>query len=143
MRLAKRLAGVAMTRRADIGSPLRVSAPTRNTCHPRKPPPKEKVRPRRWPRLGILLFSVFVLFALLGANSAYLSSITFLEWFRGETYQNYFYQFMFLGHLVLGLLILLPVIFFGIFHIKTHGIGQQTRGLGWLCAIRYKPNFIV
>ena len=71
------------------------------------------------PRLRVLLFSVFVLFALLGANSAYLSSITFLEWFKGETYQNYFYQFMFLGHLVLGLLILLPVIFFGIFHIKN------------------------
>ncbi|MBO60523.1 MAG: hypothetical protein CMO63_00945, partial [Verrucomicrobiales bacterium] len=71
------------------------------------------------PRLRVLLFSVFVLFALLGANSAYLSSITFLEWFKGETYQNYFYQFMFLGHLVLGLLIFLPVIFFGIFHIKN------------------------
>ena len=70
-------------------------------------------------RLRILLFGIFVLFALLGANSAYLSSITFLEWTRGETYQNYFYQFMFLGHLVLGLLILLPVIFFGIFHIKN------------------------
>ncbi|MED5453295.1 MAG: multiheme c-type cytochrome, partial [Verrucomicrobiota bacterium] len=71
------------------------------------------------PRLRILLFGIFVLFALLGANSAYLSSITFLEWVRGETYQNYFYQFMFLGHLILGLLILLPVIFFGIFHIKN------------------------
>ena len=88
--------------------------------------PSEETSPRKkkyvravGPRLRILLFSVFVLFALLGANSAYLSSITFLEWFRGETYQNYFYQFMFLGHLVLGLLILLPVIFFGIFHIKN------------------------
>ena len=88
--------------------------------------PSEETSPRKkkyvravGPRLRILLFSVFVLFALLGANSAYLSSITFLEWFRGEAYQNYFYQFMFLGHLVLGLLILLPVIFFGIFHIKN------------------------
>ena len=88
--------------------------------------PSEETSPRKkkyvravGPRLRILLFSVFVLFALLGANSAYLSSITFLEWFRCETYQNYFYQFMFLGHLVLGLLILLPVIFFGIFHIKN------------------------
>ena len=71
------------------------------------------------PRLRILLFGIFILFALLGANSAYLSSITFLEWVRGETYQNYFYQFMFLGHLILGLLILLPVIFFGVFHIKN------------------------
>ena len=113
--------------------------------------PSEETSPRKkkyvravGPRLRILLFSVFVLFALLGANSAYLSSITFLEWFRGETYQNYFYQFMFLGHLVLGLLILLPVIFFGIFHIKNcMEPAEQTRGLGWLCAVRYQPDFVV
>jgi len=60
-----------------------------------------------------------MLFALLGANSAYLSIITFLEWFNGETYQNYFYQFMFLAHLLLGLLIILPILFFGFFHIKN------------------------
>ena len=85
----------------------------------KKSPSKRKYVRAVGPRLRIILFGIFVLFALLGANSAYLSSITFLEWFRGETYQNYFYQFMFLGHLVLGLLILLPVIFFGIFHIKN------------------------
>ena len=71
------------------------------------------------PRLRVLLLGIFVLFALLGANSAYLSSITFLEWFNGETYQNYFYQFMFLAHLFLGLLIILPIVFFGFFHIKN------------------------
>ncbi|MGB0717218.1 MAG: tetratricopeptide repeat protein, partial [Phycisphaerae bacterium] len=45
-----------------------------------------------------------------------LVSITLLEWFTGKTYQNYFYQYMFLAHLVLGLIILLPVILFGVFH---------------------------
>ena len=71
------------------------------------------------PRLRILLFVVFALFALLGANSVYLSSITFLEWWRGLTYQNYFYMVMFGAHLVLGLLIVLPVIIFGCIHIKN------------------------
>ena len=85
----------------------------------KKPPLKRKYVRAVGARLQIVLFVIFVLFALLGANSAYLSSITFLEWSRGETYQNYFYQLMFLGHLVLGLLIILPVIFFGIFHIKN------------------------
>ena len=85
----------------------------------KKTPLKRKYVRAVGPRLRIVLFVIFVLFALLGANSAYLSSITFLEWSRGETYQNYFYQLMFLGHLVLGLLIILPVIFFGIFHIKN------------------------
>ncbi len=60
------------------------------------------------PRLRILLMVVFGLFALLGANSVYLSSITFLTWLdrdKGVSYENYFYQFQFLAHLVLGLLI--------------------------------------
>jgi len=71
------------------------------------------------PRLRILLAVVFALFALLGANSVYLSAITFLEWWRGLTYQNYFYMIMFGAHLVLGLLIVVPVIVFGIIHIKN------------------------
>jgi tetratricopeptide (TPR) repeat protein len=71
------------------------------------------------PRLRILLAVVFALFALLGANSVYLSAITFLEWWRGLTYQNYFYMVMFGAHLVLGLLIVVPGIVFGIIHIKN------------------------
>ncbi len=71
------------------------------------------------PRLRILLYCIFGLFALLGANSAYLGSITFLGWVKKASYENYFYQYMFLAHLVLGLIILLPVIVFGIFHIKN------------------------
>ncbi len=47
------------------------------------------------------------------------AAITFLEWWRGLTYQNYFYMVMFGAHLVLGLLIVLPVIIFGCIHIKN------------------------
>jgi hypothetical protein len=71
------------------------------------------------PRLRLVLAIVFGLVAVLGANSAYLASITFLEWTTGLTYQNYFYQYMFLAHLVLGLLLVLPFVAFGIFHIKN------------------------
>jgi tetratricopeptide (TPR) repeat protein len=72
-------------------------------------------------RLRRLLNLVFGIFALLGVNSVYLAAITVAERLSGKTYQNYFYQVMFLGHLALGLLITLPVILFGIFHIyNTH-----------------------
>ncbi len=71
------------------------------------------------PRLRVLLYVVFALFALLGANSVYLSSITFLEWWRGLTYQNYFYMVMFGAHLVLGLIFVLPFVIFGCIHIKN------------------------
>ncbi|MEC8720601.1 MAG: hypothetical protein VXX94_11250, partial [Verrucomicrobiota bacterium] len=70
------------------------------------------------PRLHGLLWIVFVLFALLGANSAYLVAVTFLEWFKGELYQNYFYQIMFLGHLILGVLFVLPFILFAFSHLR-------------------------
>lgn len=60
---------------------------------------------------------VFAILALLGANSCYLASVTFLEWWQGQTYQNYFYQYMFLGHLVLGLVLITPFIVFGTLHM--------------------------
>ena len=68
------------------------------------------------PRLRILLYAIFALMAALGANSVYLASITFLGWLKrssGQTFENYFYMYMFLAHLVLGLLLVLPVIIFG------------------------------
>ncbi|HLJ11677.1 MAG TPA: multiheme c-type cytochrome, partial [Planctomycetaceae bacterium] len=71
------------------------------------------------PRLKKLLLLVFSLVALLGANSVYLVSITILEWLKGITYQNYFYQCMFLLHLALGLLLLVPFLAFGIIHLVT------------------------
>ena len=84
-------------------------------------PPVRKYIPAVGPRLRKLLMVVFGLFALLAVNSSYLATITFAEWYRGEVLQNYFYQFMFLIHLVLGLVIILPVIVFGILHFRnTH-----------------------
>lgn len=71
------------------------------------------------PGLRRLLVIVFVLAALLGANSVYLTAVTMLEAATGGTYQNYFYQYMFLVHLVLGLAIILPFLLFGILHIKN------------------------
>ena len=35
----------------------------------------------------------------------------------GPTYQNFFYQYMFLGHLVLGLILVVPFLCFGILHM--------------------------
>jgi tetratricopeptide (TPR) repeat protein len=90
---------------------------------PAEPPRKKYVR-AVGPKLRWLLYFIFGAFALLSANSVYLGSITFLESLRGDpntTFQNYFYMVMFGTHLVLGLLIVLPVVIFGIIHIaKAH-----------------------
>ncbi len=81
-------------------------------------PQRKPYVPAVGPRLKVLLFVVFGLLAILGANSAYLGSITFLEWLTGKVYQNYFYQYMFLGHLVVGLLFILPFLAFAVLHMK-------------------------
>lgn len=86
--------------------------------------PATATRPRRQlhvpavgPRLRILLNVVLGLLAVIGANSAYLAAITFLEWATRETYQNWLYQWMFLVHLVLGFLFISPFVVFGMIHM--------------------------
>lgn len=83
--------------------------------------PDPSTRPKAVPvinsKLRKLLYVVFALVALLGANSVYLSSITALEYFTQRTYQDFFYQYMFLGHLVLGLVLVVPLIVFGVGHM--------------------------
>ncbi len=71
------------------------------------------------PGLRKLLYVILAMLALIGANSGYLASITVLEWATGQTYQNYFYQYMFLGHLALGLLFLAPFFVFAILHMRN------------------------
>jgi len=73
------------------------------------------------PRLKKLLYVVFAFFAVLSVNAAYLVGVTVMERATGLKYQNYFYQYMFLAHLVLGFLMILPVLVFGIAHmINAH-----------------------
>lgn len=93
------------------------------------PLPRKGKTPAVSPRLRVLLYVVFGLAAILGANSAYLFSITSLEWATGQTYQNYFYQLMFLGHLALGLLLVVPLIVFGILHIRATYNRRQRRAI--------------
>jgi tetratricopeptide (TPR) repeat protein len=74
------------------------------------------------PRLRPVLYLLLGLVSVLAANSVYLGGITFLEWLRrdeGISYQNYFYQVMFMGHLGLGLLLLPPFILFSIIHLRN------------------------
>lgn len=69
------------------------------------------------PNLRRLLYFIFALVALMGANATYLASVTALEWMQQATYQDFFYQYMFLAHLVLGLILVVPVIIFGTVHL--------------------------
>ncbi len=83
-------------------------------------PPRRTYKPAVGPRLRVLMWLIFILVAILGANSAYLGGVTFLSWNSGRTYENWFYMLMFGGHLALGLLLVLPfVVFLGIHLLNT------------------------
>ncbi len=85
-------------------------------------PVKKKYVRAIGPRLRVLLYFIFALVAILAANSVYLSAITFLEWLKTDpntTYQTWFYMVMFGTHLGLGLLLVLPVVIFGLIHLKN------------------------
>ena len=71
------------------------------------------------PRLKRLLAVVFGLFALLVVNSVYLSAVSVTQWMTGQIWETYFFQWMFLVHLVLGLAIVVPIVVFGTFHIRN------------------------
>ena len=86
---------------------------------PDDPPRRRRYVPVVGPRLKKLLAVVFGLFAVLGVNSIYLLSVRALEAATGRTYQDWFYLVMFLLHLVLGLAIVLPVVVFGILHLRN------------------------
>ena len=80
---------------------------------------RRKYRPVIGPRLRRLLVVVFALFGLLAVNSLYLISVTIAEAVSGELLQEYFYQLMFLLHLVLGLIIVMPAVIFGALHLRN------------------------
>ena len=83
------------------------------------PSPRSAYKPAVTPELRRLLVIVLILVALLGANSFYLVTVTAIEAFTGQAYQNFFYQYMFLAHLVLGLLLIAPFLVFSICHMRN------------------------
>ncbi len=70
------------------------------------------------PGMRKLLLFVLVLFALLVVNSAYLAAITYREWLTGESLEDAVYLSMFLGHLLLGVAITVPVLVYGVMHLR-------------------------
>ncbi len=99
------------------------SAPLSNkpaTTSPTAPAAKVKYVKAIGPRLRIVLYVVFALVALLAANSAYLGSITALEYFGGQgkqTFKDLFYVYMIALHIALGLLLIGPYLVFGVIHL--------------------------
>ena len=92
-------------------------------------PPRAVVIPAVGPRLRILMWVIFGLIGLIGANSVYLASVTFLSWNSGRTYENWFYMLMFGGHLALGILLLVPFLIFVFIHLFNTRLRKNKRAI--------------
>ncbi|MCP4189728.1 MAG: hypothetical protein GY768_03780 [Planctomycetaceae bacterium] len=90
-------------------------AASRNSTDNRRSPYQPAVTPALRRLLGVLLLLV----ALIGANSLYLVTVTCIEELTSQSYQNFFYQYMFLAHLVLGLVLIAPFLIFSFFHMRN------------------------
>ena len=77
-------------------------------------------RPALTPALKkLLIFLIAPGIAVLGANSVYLAAITFLGYRRGANFETPFYLWMFALHLGLGLLLVLPFLYFAFVHLRN------------------------
>lgn len=83
-----------------------------------RPAPPRYV-PAVGPRLKVLLWAVFAIIALLGANSLYMAAVSALNWWTGRTYENWFSLWMALIHVALGLILIVPFLGFGVIHLVT------------------------
>jgi Tfp pilus assembly protein PilF len=68
------------------------------------------------PRLRKVLVVTLGLFALTSVNSFYLGTVTFLQWVTGHLYETPFYHLMAFAHIVLGALLTVPAVVFGVVH---------------------------
>src|SRR5882724_3307590 len=82
-------------------------------------PPTRVYEPAVAPHLRALLLFIFFMVAVLGATGLYLLAIRGLESYFDQTYQTVFSLWMTLIHVGLGILFIIPFLYFGISHLLT------------------------
>jgi tetratricopeptide (TPR) repeat protein len=98
-----------------LSTPAATAAPVRFRDRQGRP-----YEPAVGPRLRILLAFIFATVAVLGATGIYLLAIRILEWINHpRIYQNFFSLWMVLVHIVVGVVLVLPFVIFGLAHLRT------------------------
>ncbi len=70
------------------------------------------------PLLSIIHKLSWMAFIFLALGGLYLALITFSEWISGKILQGYFYQWIFLSHVFVGLIITIPLLYFIVDHFR-------------------------
>jgi tetratricopeptide (TPR) repeat protein len=91
-------------------------------------PPKKRVlldaagrayQPAVGPQLQILLAFIFVSAAVLGATGVYLGAIDAMGAVLAQSYTNQFTHWMLLAHVLVGVFVVVPFLFFGFVHLAS------------------------
>ncbi|MCH2145129.1 MAG: tetratricopeptide repeat protein [Phycisphaerales bacterium] len=95
--------------------------------------PSLERRPVLTPRLRWLLRVVLFGFGLMMVNSLCLLAWTFMEWRTGRAAENLFTIWVFLMHVCLGLLLVVPIVVYGIAHMlrARHSPNINARRVGY------------
>ena len=78
------------------------------------------------PRLRRLLVVILGLTALLVLDSIYLSAVTFVQWVTDSALEDLYYQYAFLAHLVVGVVLIAPTLVFIGLHL-TRAVHKENR----------------
>src|SRR5262245_53617360 len=81
------------------------------------------------PRLKVLLLIIFAFVAVLGATGVYLLAIRIMEAVSARTYTNSFTIAVFMAHVILGVLLVLPFLVFGSTHLVTSRTRRNRRAV--------------
>ena len=65
-----------------------------------------------------LLVFTLVLISILVVNSIYLGSVSLYQWFTATLIENQIFQYMFLVHLAIGTIVIVPLIVFIALHVR-------------------------
>lgn len=83
------------------------------------PRTKKPYRKSIGPKLRVLYVFILILTALLGANSLYLLGVKAMGAFTDAAYQDQFWLWMIVLHVLLGVLIVAPFLVFGVIHWRN------------------------
>jgi hypothetical protein len=112
-------------------------------------PVRKPYRKAIGPKLRVLYVIVLVITALLGANSLYLAGVKAMGALAGEAYQDQFWLWMILLHVVLGVLVVAPFLFFGLVHWRNTKDRKNRRAvrigyaLFFICNIVLATGFLL
>lgn len=86
------------------------------------------------PRLRVVLTCILMGFGIMVADSLYLLGLAFLDWRTGMDQETLFSIWAFLLHVVLGLLLILPIVIYGVGHMlrARHSPNRNARRVGYV-----------